>query len=78
MPQVNPKMMLPRPAGIERDLVLRRKRAEEEQWLGGIEGIDMTLTFVRTERAEQEPTRSGPMTWRRERRSCWRREPLKE
>ncbi|WP_078962905.1 tyrosine-type recombinase/integrase [Streptomyces sp. XY533] len=49
--QVNPKM-LPRLAEIEKDLILRRKRAEEEQWLGEIEGIDMTLTFVRTKQAD--------------------------
>ncbi|MFF8024774.1 site-specific integrase [Streptomyces sp. NPDC007896] len=51
MLQVNPKM-LPRLAEIERDLLLRRKRAEEEQWLGEIEGIEMTLTFVRTKQAD--------------------------
>ncbi|MCX5072691.1 site-specific integrase [Streptomyces sp. NBC_00513] len=51
MLQVNPKM-LPRLAEIEKDLLLRRKRAEEEQWLGEIEGIDMTLTFVRTKQAD--------------------------
>ncbi|WP_096212506.1 tyrosine-type recombinase/integrase [Streptomyces sp. 2323.1] len=51
MLQVNPKM-LPRLTEIEKDLILRRKRAEEEQWLGEIEGIDMTLTFVRTKQAD--------------------------
>ncbi len=51
MLQVNPKM-LPRLAEIEKDLILRRKRAEEEQWLGELEGIDMTLTFVRTKQAD--------------------------
>jgi integrase len=51
MLQVNPKM-LPRLAEIETDLILRRKRAEEEQWLREIEGIDMTLTFVRTKQAD--------------------------
>ena len=51
MLQVNPKM-LPRLAEIENDLILRRKRAEEEQWLGEIEGIDMTVTFVRTKQAD--------------------------
>lgn len=51
MLQVNPKM-LPRLAEIEKDLILRRKRAEEEQWLGEIEGIDLTLTFVRTKQAD--------------------------
>lgn len=42
--------MLPRLAEIEKDLVLRRKRAEEEQ-LGQIEGVDLTLTFVRAKQA---------------------------
>lgn len=43
---------MPRLAEIEKDLILRRRRAEEEQWLGEIEGIDMTLTFVRTKQAD--------------------------
>ncbi|RZD89563.1 integrase [Streptomyces albidoflavus] len=51
MLQVNPKM-LPRLAEIEKDLLLRRKRAEEEQWLGEVEGIDITLTFCRSKQAE--------------------------
>nr|WSX47750.1 site-specific integrase [Streptomyces sp. NBC_00974] len=51
MLQVNPKM-LPRLSEIEKDLILRRRRAEDEQWLGEIEGIDMTLTFVRTKQAD--------------------------
>ncbi|MEV5177406.1 recombinase [Streptomyces flaveolus] len=51
MLQVNPKM-LSRLAEIEKDLMLRRKRAEEERWLGEIEGIDMTLTFVRSKQAD--------------------------
>ncbi|MFG3490056.1 recombinase [Streptomyces sp. NPDC047972] len=48
---MNPKMP-PRLAEIEKDLVLRRKRAEEEQWLGEAEGIDLTLTFVHTKQAD--------------------------
>ncbi|MER5466639.1 recombinase [Streptomyces sp. NPDC002668] len=51
MLQVNPKMLLWL-AEIEKDLLLRRERAEEEQWLGEIEGIDLTLTFVRTKQAD--------------------------
>ncbi|MFI0220676.1 recombinase [Streptomyces lydicus] len=43
--------MLPRLAEIEKDLILRRKRAEEEQWLGEIEGIDLPLSFVRAKQA---------------------------
>ncbi|MFF0483096.1 recombinase [Streptomyces sp. NPDC004435] len=44
--------MLPRLAEIEKDLALRRKRAEEEQWLGEVEGIDLTLTLVRAKQAD--------------------------
>ncbi|MFJ6752775.1 recombinase [Streptomyces sp. NPDC091266] len=44
--------MLPRLEEVETDLIMRRKRAEEEQWLGEIEGIDLTLTFLRTKQAE--------------------------
>ena len=51
MLQINPKM-LPRLDELEKDLVMRRKRAEEEQWLGEIEGIDLTLTFLRTKQAD--------------------------
>ena len=51
MLQVNPKM-LPRLAELEKDLLLRRKRAEEEQWLGEVEGIDATLTFLRAKQAD--------------------------
>lgn len=51
MLRVNPKM-LPRLTEIEKDLVLRRKRAEDKQWLGEIEGIDLTLTFIRTKQAD--------------------------
>ncbi|MDI9884425.1 recombinase [Streptomyces sp. HNM0645] len=51
MLQANPKL-LPRLAEIEKDLLLRRKRAQEEQWLGEVEGIDSTLTFLRAKQAE--------------------------
>ncbi|MCX5124343.1 site-specific integrase [Streptomyces sp. NBC_00347] len=51
MLQINPKM-LPRLAELEKDLLRRRKKAEEEQWLGEIDGIDLTLTFLRTKQAE--------------------------
>ncbi|WP_158718907.1 hypothetical protein [Streptomyces globisporus] len=56
MLQVNPKI-LPRLAEIEKALILRRKRAEEEQWLDEIEGIDTALSFVRTKRS---PHLAGP------------------
>ncbi|MDR3081770.1 MAG: transposase [Streptomyces sp.] len=51
--------MLPRLAEIEKDLILRRKRAEEEQWLGETEGIDLTLSFVRAKQANAARLRNG-------------------
>ncbi|MFF5158507.1 hypothetical protein ACFY3N_20165 [Streptomyces sp. NPDC000348] len=45
MLQVNPKI-LPRLAKIEKNLLLRRKRAQEEFWLGEVEGIDSPLAFL--------------------------------
>ncbi|OSC74965.1 recombinase [Streptomyces sp. BF-3] len=44
--------MLPRLAVIERGLLLRRKRAQDEHWLGEVDGIDSTLTFLRAKQAE--------------------------
>jgi integrase len=48
---INPKM-LPRLNEIEDDLLARRTRAEHEAWLGEVEGIDLTLQFLRTKREE--------------------------
>jgi hypothetical protein len=39
--------MLPRLNEIEADLLTRRSRAESEGWLGEIEGIELTLEFLR-------------------------------
>lgn len=61
MLQVNPKM-LPRLAEIEKDLLLRRKRAQEEHWLGEVEGIDSTLTFLRAKQAEAARLTKRPTT----------------
>jgi hypothetical protein len=41
-----------RPTDIETDLKTRRKRAEEQGWLGELEGIDLTLSFLHSKRAE--------------------------
>ncbi|WP_440581126.1 recombinase [Streptomyces sp. PT19] len=57
MLSVNPKM-LPRLVEIEEDLLARRKRAITEDWQGEIEGIDLTLTFLRSKR-EQSRRFSG-------------------
>jgi hypothetical protein len=42
--------MLPRLDEIEDDLLARRARAEHEAWLGEVEGIDLTLTYLRQKR----------------------------
>ncbi|MDX3535744.1 recombinase [Streptomyces sp. MB09-01] len=60
MLQINPKM-LPRLAELQKDLLLRRKKAEEEQWLGEIDGIDLTLTFLRTKQAEASRLTGRPV-----------------
>lgn len=52
---VDPKM-LPRLEEIETDILARRARAEAEGWLGEIEGIDLTLAFLRDKRAQAERT----------------------
>jgi integrase len=48
---INPKM-LPRLDEIETDLVARRGRAEQEGWLGEVDGLDLTLTFLRQKRED--------------------------
>jgi hypothetical protein len=44
--------MLPRLDELEEDLLARRRRAVEEGWKGEIEGLDLTLTFLRGKRAQ--------------------------
>jgi hypothetical protein len=39
---------------LETDLVKRRTRAEAEGWAGEIEGIDMTLSFLRAKREDSQ------------------------
>ncbi|MCI2417898.1 hypothetical protein MOQ72_10725 [Saccharopolyspora sp. K220] len=53
MLHVNPKM-LARLDELETDLLDRRTRAESEGWAGEIEGIDMTLTFLRAKRDDTQ------------------------
>ncbi|MEU8470159.1 tyrosine-type recombinase/integrase [Streptomyces sp. NPDC029006] len=61
MLSVNPKM-LPRLGEIEEDLQARRKRAIAENWQGEIEGIDLTLTFLRSKREQTRRFQgSGPV-----------------
>jgi site-specific recombinase XerD len=51
MLQVDPRM-IPRLDEIEADLKRRRKRAADEGWIGEIEGIDLTLSFLDSKRSE--------------------------
>lgn len=51
--QVDPRM-LGRLDEIEADLIERRKRAETEGWHGEIEGLDLTLSFLRGKRAHTQ------------------------
>jgi hypothetical protein len=57
--QVNPKM-LGRLDELEADLLARRQRAETEGWTGEVEGIDLTLTFLRTKRDDTQRRIRGP------------------
>ncbi|MFF7408946.1 recombinase [Streptomyces lydicus] len=59
MLHVNPKM-LARLAELEADLLDRRARAETEGWVGEIEGIDLTLTFLRAKRDEAQRRTQRP------------------
>ena len=51
MLSINPTM-LPRLGELEEDLIARRRRAIDEGWKGEIEGLDLTLTFLRSKRAQ--------------------------
>jgi len=46
--------MLTRLDEIEDDLITRRQRAEAEGWRGEIEGIDLTLSFLREKRSHTQ------------------------
>ncbi len=60
---LHPKM-LPRLDEIEEDLLARRARAEHEAWLGEVEGIDLTFTFLRQKRGRTSGwLGSHQLTW---------------
>ncbi|MFJ1797223.1 tyrosine-type recombinase/integrase [Kitasatospora griseola] len=62
MLSINPKM-LPRLDELEEDLVSRRRRAVAEGWRGEVEGLDLTLTFLRSKREQTRRFhRSGPVS----------------
>jgi hypothetical protein len=60
MLQVQPDM-LPRLDIIETDLLDRRSRAETENWLGEIEGIDLTLKHLTEKRRHAQRLTAGPI-----------------
>jgi hypothetical protein len=53
--------MLSRLDELEKDLVLRRQRAEDEGWLGEVDGIDKTLTFLHAKRDEAQRALRRPV-----------------
>ncbi|MFI6493262.1 recombinase [Streptomyces sp. NPDC050564] len=55
MLSINPKM-LPRLDELEADLLARRLRAIDEGRRGEVEGLDLTLKFLRTKRARSHRT----------------------
>ncbi|MCX5251775.1 MULTISPECIES: recombinase [unclassified Streptomyces] len=59
MLHVNPKM-LARLTELEADLLDRKGRAAAEGWGGEIEGIDLTLTFLRAKREETQRRAQRP------------------
>lgn len=60
MLQVNPRM-IDRLDELEHDLLTRRQRAEDENWRGEIEGLDLTLNFLRTKREEAHRLAGRPL-----------------
>ena len=52
--------MIGRLTEIETDLISRRTRAVERGWLGEIEGIDLTLRFLRDKRNEATRLAQNP------------------
>jgi hypothetical protein len=55
MLSINPKMV-PRLDELEEDLLARRKRAIDEGWRGEVEGLELTLTFLRRKREQARRT----------------------
>jgi site-specific recombinase XerD len=62
MLSINPRM-LPRLDELEQDLLARRQRAIDEGWRGEVEGLELTLTFLRGKRAQaQRAAAAGPVS----------------
>ena len=62
MLSINPKM-IPRLDELEADLLARRRqRAITEDWPGEVEGLDLTLSFLRSKREQaRRAAASGPV-----------------
>ena len=54
--------MLARLDALEEDLLARSPRAEAEHWLGEIEGINITLDFLRSKRGDAQRRAQRPAT----------------
>ena len=61
MLDIYPKM-LPRLDEIEDDLQGRRSRAAHEGWLGEVEGLDLTLTYLHQTRTDETADPHRPST----------------
>jgi hypothetical protein len=44
----------PQPGAVAGESIERRARAEAEEWHGEIEGLDLTLSFLRAKRAHTQ------------------------
>jgi hypothetical protein len=59
MLSVNPTM-LPRLDELEDDPVARRQHALTQGWKGDVEGVELTLTFLRSKRAQVHRSQQLP------------------
>ncbi|MGI5401359.1 recombinase [Streptomyces sp. CA-135486] len=59
MLSVNPTM-LPRLDELEDDLIARRQHALAQGWKGEVEGIELTLTFLRAKQSQVHRSQQLP------------------
>lgn len=60
MLRVDPKM-IGRLGELETDLLTRKARAEDEGWVGEIEGIDLTLRYLDDKRQQANRLNRRPL-----------------
>ncbi|MEU7050853.1 recombinase [Streptomyces eurythermus] len=60
MLSVNPTM-LPRLDELEDDLIARRQHALAQGWKGEVEGIELTLAFLRSKRSQVHRSQQLPL-----------------